>query len=488
MTSTLEGDPPGTSSESEQPSSSPEKSGTPPEAPKIFGQEVLPPDDIRAMAKEVGGWLKEDQPDSALKAARQLSHLKRARIGVSDPKSQEMMNESLLQHMDHFRSDEVSGMDRARYFGHLKYLGINKELEDTDQAQLTLDADKVRREEPDNVDKLARLQVWSKYLGAESKPITEVQKTLQESLKEQAGDPNKEVQAAKSLARLKYLGVDSKLTKEQTQKIKQGVDSQIYGHAANKNWSPYMRLHNLRASAFGPRPIKPLVKSEISNYLAEEPHSGEFASKFAEAVSFADRNKNEKSVIPAPETEPSSRAAVDEEHVLFVEPIPESVKDTGVDLGDTGKLKTPSTQPEEVESPKGINVEQTGAFGTGVISTETYPGQEKSVEPEQSKGVTVEKVGQFGETVVSTEIPTFPEAPETRPEAEPVKAEEKEPVKAEEGSEPTVIVEKGGSQESANQEEEDTPGFITAIRTLFAWLLGTGGKILTWLGKMTNPK
>lgn len=186
------------------------KTETQPRQPeKVFGREAMKPEDVRAASQEISGLLKENTPQSIFKAARELAHLKRAKINVSEKHREEVLNQLLSQREE---MQKYGGPATARYLTYLKYLGAIEGIDDKEKR--VIEQGIRERTEKGGVKNLksqdlTQLCVNAKYLGVEM-PYGSMTPHFEQEI-ERVNKPGDEHRVAYRLARAKYLGVSSEI-------------------------------------------------------------------------------------------------------------------------------------------------------------------------------------------------------------------------------------------------------------------------------------
>lgn len=332
---------------------------------RVFGKEVVHPEDIKAMSREVSHLLQEqDQPDSLFQAARQLAHLKRAGIGVTDPTKRENMSTLLLGNLDAMR--QKSPLEHAKYLGYLKYIGVLQEVADQDKDRLEFSA--ISSTHDHQPRELAEFFMWQKYLKIRPEVSTEHQRLLQEDLK--SGVAHNRSAAALLLAqgRMKYLGIPTGLSAVEQEKADAAVSQKVGDAAAQGQWHIFARLQNIVDYAYGEVTVQRADQEKVTAHFAAARNEaqrhgrwGKFTAFFADSAGLSRRAEKlgpllEDEVPQVLDGATSERTTSNEwtdvssGSVLDAEPRPASTTDTTVDrASDTVVIETPAPAPEVPE-------------------------------------------------------------------------------------------------------------------------------------------
>lgn len=249
-----------------------ESESTTPAPEQLFGKEVLTPDDVRAISKNIHGLLEEDSPESVYQAARQLAHMKRAGFEMKSSKWREYMQEKLMGQLTNENLRDTSPRNHALYLTFLKYIGVQDEplVEDQHILQGNIEFAEERADKQG----VASLLVMQRYLMKDKTVAQKIGEDkvglVRQGLQEQLA-ANHFPRAAAQATRMKYLQLPTGLTAADEQKLLLNTNRVADRYAKENKWEKFLPIINLvgylggrqsitRAAARGiPRQIKTLA-------------------------------------------------------------------------------------------------------------------------------------------------------------------------------------------------------------------------------------
>lgn len=186
-----------------------------PQPEKVFGQEAMSPDDVKAASREISKLLTDQDPktkvESRFKALQALVELKRANIELAPNKRAAAFRELTAlrgEAQKHAEASLAGKAELASTLTRLKYLGA---IEGADAAEKELLAQGILEAssgDENQLSMLSKLCLTGKYVGV---PVStkSVQPYLEKDIASRVGKPGQETEVAYRIARAQHIGVDS---------------------------------------------------------------------------------------------------------------------------------------------------------------------------------------------------------------------------------------------------------------------------------------
>lgn len=251
---------------------------------KVFGREAMKPEDFKAVGRELGELLTADTPESLFRAAKELVHLKRAKISVSKERREEVFTKLLSKREE---MQKYGGMVTSRYLMHLKYLGVIQDIEPKEQSIIEqsirerIDQGGIKNMKSQD---LTQLCVNAKYLGVKMEYGSMASHFLQEI--ERVNKPGDEQRVAYRLARMKYLGVPSKELDVVTAKNEKGIKAKEAEFRAKGLWDRFAKLRMLGNYIRGENLVDTKAQEEMVSYVSQAREQSQKSGKWNKFFSY----------------------------------------------------------------------------------------------------------------------------------------------------------------------------------------------------------
>lgn len=216
---------------------------------KVFGRDAMTLEDTRAISGEINTLFKENTPESAIQAARELVHLKRAKIKVTEKHQEKVFNQLLSQREAVVNNEAIDVMDKARYLTYLKDLGAIKGVNEKEQKVLRDGINKRIKSysEPsaggEKKQDLSQLLVYDKYLTGK-KDYSAFEPQIAQEI-EFVNKDGGESRVAYRLARAKYLGIQSNRLGEYEKQTAGTIDSKLAEFRSKGAWNRFAKLQEV---------------------------------------------------------------------------------------------------------------------------------------------------------------------------------------------------------------------------------------------------
>jgi hypothetical protein len=208
------------------------KAAAAPAPGKIFGRDVIAPEGLTAVSKDVNQLLGENTPLSVFAAARELTQLKRLRVNVS-PRQRDSVFAKLLAQRTVYKDPAT----KAQYLSYLQYLGALEGMDGKEEGDLEYDVidftTHIEEGEDDGgataelFNTFSRLIYYAKNLGVDIHADT-ISPYVTEDINRLIEDKD-QASAIIHLARAQYCGI----TSEELQIVKQRVEAGASGLVAD---------------------------------------------------------------------------------------------------------------------------------------------------------------------------------------------------------------------------------------------------------------
>ncbi len=309
----------------------------------VFGREGISREDLRGIRGQIAEQLNRETPEAALAAARQLAHLKRARIELS-AEGKGRLFERLLKHREAFGEREA--MEQARYLTYLKYLGALDQVSAAERQRLELAI--VERTANNKLADLDRLCLNAKYLGVR-RDFSSVRSYLERDMARRLVRPDGEEGVAFARARRKYLDLPHGLSDEHL-RVEDRIDRRLRQYGQRGQWDRFARLRvavdYVRGSAPVEEPVQRAVAEHVSVQRAQAREHGDWRAHTAYVADAAMLARQ----ATAAEGEPAVRRAADSDVAQFL---------AGLELrgdlkSDEERLREILAERERAERPRRV--------------------------------------------------------------------------------------------------------------------------------------
>lgn len=202
----------------------------------VFGREMVTNEDFVALKQDVLKLAQEGTPEGAYKLARQLAHMKRAKIEISRG------FDKVKAHLDSQREAvaKLGGKALAQYLTYQRYLDPTMELREEDARLIWQDIN--NRAVKGDITELSAEIMNAYYLGVFPKPLPE---RFQEGFEGFFRTVNERVKTAPEevalqLARARATGIEVHVDQETKELLQARLDSL----RQEQRWGDYVRLHD----------------------------------------------------------------------------------------------------------------------------------------------------------------------------------------------------------------------------------------------------
>lgn len=222
----------------------------------VFGREGVSPEDLKGISGQINELLKTDTRESVVAAARQLAHLKRARVKIADGREKAVFDK-LNKHREGM--GEVDAAEQARYLSHLKYLGALKGGNDvTGEERVRIEKGITDRMKNERLGDLDSLSVNANYIGVR-RNFEDMRALLKRDMDEKLSKPDNDASVTFARARRKAIDVDYSLPDEHLG-IEDRVDSRLAEYRERGQWGRYARLRAAVDYVRGDAPVDEAVQ------------------------------------------------------------------------------------------------------------------------------------------------------------------------------------------------------------------------------------
>lgn len=229
----------------------------------VFGREGISREDLKSVRRQVGERLAENSAEGAFAAARELAHLKRARVDLTAEGKRRVFDRLLEQRA---AIGERDALQQARYLTYLKYLGAIDEVSAAERQRLELAiVERTARRRPADLD---RLCVNAKYLGVRQ-DFSSMRPYLERDMARRLDKPDGEEGVAFARARRKFLELPHGLPDKHLQ-VEDRIDRRLMRYGQSGRWDRYVRLRTAVDYVRGGSAVEEPVQAAVAQHVAAE--------------------------------------------------------------------------------------------------------------------------------------------------------------------------------------------------------------------------